>query len=124
MRKLACLCAVLAIAACSTPSRDISALQVSPAQYQPYDCERLAAQSATLKSRTDELAARLDQAAANDKKLVVASLLFLPTLFAIGGTREEEAEYARLKGERAALQQASLQKGCRASQPGSVAFRG
>ena len=65
-----------------------------------------------LQAPADELAARLDKAAENDKKLVVASLLFLPTLFAIGGTKEEEAEYGRLKGEHAALEQASGQKGC------------
>ena len=91
MRKLVCLSALLAIAGCSTASRDITAAHVSPTQYQSYECEQL---------------------------------LFLPTLFAIGGTKEEEAEYGRLKGEHAALQQASIRKGCPASQPGSVAFRG
>lgn len=124
MRKLVCLSALLALAGCSTASRDVTAAHVSPMQYQSYECEQLAAEGERVHARADELAARLDKAAENDRKLVVASLLFLPTLFAIGGTKEEEAEYGRLKGEHAALQQASARKGCPASQPGSVAFRG
>jgi hypothetical protein len=47
---------------------------------------------------------------------VAGLLLFWPALFALGGTREEEAEYARLKGEHAALQQSAAAKGCGAQE--------
>ena len=39
-------------------------------------------------------------------------IFFWPALFALGGTQEEQAEYARLKGEHAALQQTAAAKGC------------
>ena len=43
-------------------------------------------------------------------------LLFWPALFALGGTKQQEAEYARLKGEYDALQQAAIVKKC----PGAI----
>ena len=39
-------------------------------------------------------------------------LLFWPALFFLGGTKEQEAEYAQLKGEYNALEQFSIQKKC------------
>jgi len=38
--------------------------------------------------------------------------LFWPAVFFLGGTKEEEAEYARLKGEYDALEQASILRKC------------
>ena len=37
-------------------------------------------------------------------------ILFWPALFALGGTKQQEAEYARLKGEYDAVQQAAIAK--------------
>jgi hypothetical protein len=39
-------------------------------------------------------------------------LLFWPALFFLGGTRAQEAEYGRLKGEADAVQQAAVLKRC------------
>ena len=39
-------------------------------------------------------------------------ILFWPALFFIGGTKEQEAEYARLKGEYEALDKVAIQKNC------------
>tara|TARA_E500000178_G_C16845548_1_gene672653 strand:+ start:411 stop:530 length:120 start_codon:yes stop_codon:yes gene_type:complete len=36
----------------------------------------------------------------------------LPALFFIGGTKEQEAEYAQLKGEFNALEKVSITKDC------------
>ncbi|HEY1091635.1 MAG TPA: hypothetical protein VGE47_11115 [Burkholderiaceae bacterium] len=101
------------LGACSTASKDISAVYVSPTQYQPYDCQQLAAESQRIQVRYLELGGRLDQAASNDKTLTgVGLILFWPALFALGGTKGQEAEYARLKGEYDAVQQVSVQKRC------------
>jgi len=101
------------LAACSTASKDITAAYVSPMQYQSYDCQQLTAESQRIQSRYLELGGRLDQAASNDKTLVgVGMILFWPALFALGGTKQQEAEYARLKGEHDAVQQTSVQKRC------------
>jgi len=105
------LCAFLG--ACSTASKDISAVYVSPTQYQSYDCQQLTAETQRLQSRYIELGGRLDQAASNDKTLTgVGLILFWPALFALGGTKQQEAEYARLRGEHDAVQQSMVQKRC------------
>jgi hypothetical protein len=97
---------------CSTASKDIAAVYVSPIQYQAYDCEQLIAEIQRIHGRASQLAGRLDEAAGNDKALVATSLLFWPTLFALGGTKQQEAEYARLRGEHDAAIQAAIQKKC------------
>ena len=97
---------------CSTASKDIAAVYVSPIQYHAYDCEQLIAEIQRIHGRASQLAGRLDEAAGNDKALVATSLLFWPTLFALGGTKQQEAEYARLRGEHDAAIQAAIQKKC------------
>src|SRR2546421_2465775 len=111
MKRLVCLATILA-AGCSTASKDIASLYVSPMQYEPYSCEQLAAENARVESRARQVAGRLDEAAQNDKALAVSAIVFWPTLFALGGTKQQEAEYARLKGEHDAVQQAGIQKRC------------
>ena len=86
-------------------------------QYQSYNCEQLILETQRIQRRVVELGGRLDEAAANDKALVgVGMLLFWPALFAVGGTKNQEAEYSRLKGEYDAVQQTSISKQC-AAQP-------
>ena len=111
-RAVSTLCALLA-AGCTTASKDISPAYASPLAYQDYSCEQIAAESTRVDSQAGALGRRLDEAAQHDKGIMVAGLLlFWPALFALGGTKEEEAEYARLKGEHAALQQTAAGKGC------------
>ena len=42
----------------------------------------------------------------------VGLVLFWPALFALGGTKEQEADFARLKGEYDAVQQTMIAKKC------------
>jgi hypothetical protein len=103
----------LVLAGCATSSKDISATYVSPMQYQPYDCTQLHLELQRIQGRVVELGGRLDQAASNDKALAgVGIVLFWPALFALGGTKSQEAEYARLRGEYDAVQQTMIQKKC------------
>lgn len=44
-------------------------------------------------------------------------VLFWPALFALGGTKQQEADYARLRGEYDAVQQAMIAKKC---EPGAA----
>jgi hypothetical protein len=104
------LCAFTA--ACSTASKDIAPVYVSPIQYQAYDCEQLIAEIQRIHGRASQLGGRLDEAASNDKAIVAGSLLLWPVLFALGGTKQQEAEYARLRGEHDAATQAAIQKKC------------
>lgn len=108
----------IVLAGCATASKDIAPNYVSPMQYQSYDCEQIAAETQRIQVRVNQLGGRLDEAASNDKAIAgVGAILFWPALFALGGTKQQEAEYARLKGEYDALQQAAVQKKC----PGAVA---
>jgi hypothetical protein len=109
----ATLCAAIGISGCATSSQDLAASYVSPLQYQSLDCEQLASELQRIQSRVSQLGGRLDEAASNDKGLtVVGALLFWPALFALGGTKQQEAEYSRLKGENDAVQHAAVLKKC------------
>jgi hypothetical protein len=108
------LCVTVAVAGCATSSANISAQSVSPLIYQSHDCDQLSAELARINVRTLELGGRLDQAASNDAALMAVGLvLFWPSLFFLGGTRAQEAEFARLKGEADAVQQAAILKKCK-----------
>jgi len=108
----------LALGGCATASKDIASTYISPMQYQAYDCEQLGGETQRINMRVNQLAGRLDEAAANDKAIAgVGAILFWPALFALGGTKSQETEFARLKGEYDAIQQVAVLKKC----PGAVA---
>jgi hypothetical protein len=110
---VSCLTAALVVGGCASSSKDIAGAYISPMQYQSYDCDQLSAESARLSVRVQQLGGRLDEAASNDKALTTVSLiLFWPAAFALGGNKTQEAEYARIKGEFDALQQAAVAKRC------------
>ncbi|MBE2263013.1 MAG: SHOCT domain-containing protein [Burkholderiaceae bacterium] len=109
----------IALGGCATPSKDVATAYVSPVQYNSYTCDQILAESSRLLVRVNELGGQLDKAADNDKVITgVALILFWPAAFALGGTKGQEAEYARLKGEHEALQQAWIQKKCSAPMAG------
>lgn len=102
-----------ALFGCATASKDIAASYVSPLQYQSYDCSQLASENQRVMVRVGQISGQLDQAAENDKAITgVGMVLFWPALFALGGTKQQEAEYSRLKGEYDAIQQAAIIKKC------------
>jgi hypothetical protein len=114
MKKMitAVACASLLSACASSPDK-ISASYVSPIQYSNYDCDQLRQELARINGRVGQLTGRLDEAASNDKAILIAGgLLFWPALFELGGTKQQEAELSRLKGEYDALQQANTSKKC------------
>jgi hypothetical protein len=103
----------IALAGCATASKDIASAYVSPLQYQSLDCEQMGAEQTRIQGRITQIGGRLDEAASNDQGLVAVGLiLFWPALLFLGGTKQQEAEYARLKGEYDALHQAAIQKKC------------
>jgi hypothetical protein len=101
------------LGACATASKDLSPTYTSPLGYQNYDCEQLAAESQRIQGRVVQLGGRLDTAASNDKAIAgVGVLLFWPALFALGGTKQQEADYSRLRGEYDAVQQSAVLRKC------------
>ena len=82
-------------------------------QYQAYDCDQLSSESQRIQARVVQLGGRLDTAAANDKAIAgVGAILFWPALFALGGTKQQEADYSRLRGEYDAVQQSAVLRKC------------
>jgi len=101
------------LAGCASSAKDVSSNYVSPLLFQSYDCERLLAEAWRVQYKADQLGSRLNKASTNDAVITVASgLLFWPGLFFLGGTKNEEAEFARLKGTYDAIQQAASEKKC------------
>lgn len=115
-RVSALLMVAMALSGCATSSKNIAASYTSPMQYRGYDCEQLTAEGQRIHARVSQLSGRLDSAADNDKWIVAAGVLVAwPFLFAVGGTKDQEAEYARLKGEHDAIMQTSTMKKCQAN---------
>lgn len=113
-KPIVAVCAVaLVLQGCATASKDLTAIYVSPLQYQGYDCGQIRAETQRIQTRVLQLGGRLDEAANNDKGIMAVGLIiFWPALFALGGTKQQEAEYSRLKGEYDALEQQAVIEKC------------
>lgn len=105
---------VLILAACATPPDKIASAYVSPVQYADYSCKQVAREMERVSHRASDLYGSLDKTASNDSaQIAVGLVLFWPTLlFLEGGDGPQAAEYARLKGEREALEQVAIEKDC------------
>lgn len=98
---------------CASGAGKITPSYVSPLQYKDYSCDQMTNEMQRLSGRANQLAGQLNKAEENDKMIMGAGLiLFWPALFALGGTKEQEAEYSRLKGEYDAVHQMAIQKNC------------
>jgi len=109
---LAGLCAVAT--GCATAPDKLQTTYVSPLQYKDYSCDQISLEQQGVTRRAGELRTSLDKSASNDNaQMAVGMILFWPALlFLEGGDGPEAAEYSRLKGERDALEKASIQKNC------------
>lgn len=115
MKKLIALstCASLLLSGCATASKDIATEYVAPAQYQAYNCQQITMEMQNIQSQATQLGGKLDTASDHDKMITGAGIvLFWPALFFLGGNKQQEAEYAHLKGEYQALQQEFVAKNC------------
>lgn len=114
MNKKLITLAIVMLTGCATQPDKIQSAYVSPVQYKDYDCDQISAESARVGRRASDLQASLKTTADNDgAQMAVGMSLFWPALFFLeGGDGPEAAEYARLKGERDALDQVAVQKKC------------
>jgi hypothetical protein len=102
------------ISGCATQPSNVAASHVSSLKYDSVDCKRLGIEAADVEAKLSTVTGSLQSKANTDAVLVGASLLLWPLLFgtmATGGKAEEQ-ELARLKGEKIAIEQASLVKNC------------
>ena len=102
------------ISGCATQPSNVAASHVSSLKYDSVDCRRLGIEAADVESKLSSVTGSLQSKANTDAVLVGASLILWPFLLgtmATGGKAEEQ-ELARLKGEKIAIEQASLIKNC------------
>lgn len=99
---------------CATPPDKIPTAHVSPVQYSNYDCNQIATEMRFVSQRVNDLYYDLDkEASADEVQMGIGLVLFWPALFWLeGGDDERAGEYAHLKGERLALEDAAVAKSC------------
>lgn len=113
MKKLL-FCVSVTLAGCASQPNDIQTSYVSDSQYQNHDCDQLGLEAGRVETRAAELHGQLKDTADRDAaQMGVGLVLFWPTLFFLeGGDGVQANEYARLKGEREAIERTSIQKKC------------
>ena len=121
MQKIAAsLLLVTIVAGCSTAAKDITPASVSPVMYANYDCDQVRLELMRVSTEVNTMTGKLDKNRENDNMATTAGIiLFWPALFFLGGTKEQEARYAQLKGEYNALEQTSILKKCSLQNSGS-----
>ncbi len=114
MNKVVSVLACFSLIGCATAPEKIASSYVSPMQYSNYSCDQIALEMTNVSRRVSELYGQLDkEAGADTAQMAVGLVLFWPALFFLeGGDGPQAAEYARLKGEREALETVAVQKKC------------
>jgi hypothetical protein len=105
---------LLALVACASSPDKMGAADVSPIQFQNYDCTQIASESDRIGRRVNVLYDQLKKEANADAwQMGVGMVLFWPALFFLeGGDGPQATEYRQLKGEYEALQRTSIVKKC------------
>ena len=106
--------ALLVLAACATQPEEIATAYVSPLHYKNFDCDQLELEAERVSRRALELHANLkDTADTDEAQMGIGLILFWPALFFLeGGDGAEAMEYARIKGEREAIEKRSIEQKC------------
>ncbi|MBY0474122.1 MAG: hypothetical protein K2Q13_03560 [Nitrosomonas sp.] len=106
--------AAIMLSGCVSSSEKLNSPYISPAQFQTYSCAELLAEIERIQARVSQLTGKSNgNASTNDKLTLDADLsLSWAALFALAGTKEQEAEYAQLKSEYDAIQQWAAIKQC------------
>ena len=81
--------------------------------YQNYTCQQLAMEAQAVTARAGVVSGAQDQKRSNDGLATAAAIIvFWPAAFFVGGNGQTAAELAQLKGQLAAIEQASIAKKC------------
>lgn len=106
--------AVILLSGCAVSSENNHVPYISSAQFQTYSCNELLAEIERIQTRVSQLTGKPnDNNPVKDKWVLGADLsLSWGALFALGGTKEQEAEYEQLKSEYDAIQQWAIIKQC------------
>lgn len=110
----AMMSASFCVVGCASSPDKIAAQSVSTLPFEQHNCKQIAGEVDRVNRRVSELHGNLDKKANGDAaQMAIGMVLFWPALFFLeGGDGPEAAEYARLKGERDALEKVAIQKEC------------
>lgn len=108
-----------ALSGCAASPKNHHSPYISPAQFQTYNCDELLAEIERIQARVSQLTGKSNNKSTNNDKWTLGTDLSLSwaALFALGGTKEQEAEYAQLKSEYDAIQHWANAKKCPAIIP-------
>ena len=112
MRAPLAILTALTIAGCESKSSEIAPTYVSPITYQSHSCQQLAAEAQRVSAAAAAAGYQDSQASKDAVATTVGVIVFWPTLFLIGGDKQNAAQLANLKGQMDAIEQASIQKQC------------
>ena len=102
-----------ALGGCASSPGGIEPMQVSAGKYTGQSCGALRARSRQITKEAQRVAGKVHDKSTNDAVAMgVALVLFWPAAFFVKGDGPEAEEYARLLGERQAIEKASKAKGC------------
>ena len=105
----------ITLSGCAASSENYHLPYISPTQFQTYNCDELLAEIERTQVRVSQLTGKSNDKTPNNKdKWALGADLSLSwaALFALGGTKEQEAEYAQLKSEYDAAQRWAIAKKC------------
>lgn len=113
MRNIVAVAAALSVAGCASKASEIAPAYVSPLQYQSFTCQQLAEEAQRVSAAAVAASGAQDSQATKDAvATTVGVVIFWPSLFFIGGDKQNAAQLAQLKGEMDAIQEESIRKNC------------
>jgi hypothetical protein len=104
-----------ALSGCAASPENHAASYILPAQFQTYTCDELSAEIERIQVRVSQLTGKSSvKTPNNDNKWALGTDLSLSwtALFALSGSKEQEAEYAQLKSQYDAIQYWASAKKC------------
>lgn len=107
--------AAIILSGCAVSAENHHLPYISPTQFQTYNCDELLAEIERIQVRVSQLIGKSNDKIPNNKNtwsLGADLSLSWAALFALGGTKEQEAEYAQLKSEYDAIQRWATAKKC------------
>lgn len=108
MKKIIAIASLAMLSACATKPENIQAASVSTLQYEPLTCAQLVAEEQRIDTALVIAYGQQNQARSNDA--VGVFLVGLPVASMTGGS--VEPQIASLKGQKEAIRQTALKKGC------------
>ena len=101
------------ISGCAKPASSIEGQRLSPLRYYNHSCSQIASEMTRVTRRAQDITGYVNERSQYDTlKVATSVVLFWPVVFTLDGDTTESQEYAHLKGEFAALNEASDKKNC------------